>query len=158
MLFETFSTIKLANMKITLQRIDDAFQMLARNESGNLVVMDGSPAVGGSNQGMRPMQAVIAALGGCSSIDVISILNKQRQPLDDIQITIEAEREADAVPALFTTIHVHYKLFGAIKAAKAEQAVSLSMEKYCSVTKILEKTAKVTWSYEVIEPKTVVAI
>ncbi|MEM6697927.1 MAG: OsmC family protein [Bacteroidota bacterium] len=137
-------------MKITLKRIDDAFHMEATNENGNTTRMDGSPKVGGSNQSMRPMQTVIAALGGCSSIDVISILKKQRQPLDDLQIEIDAEREEGAVPSLFTNIHVHYKLYGDLKEEKVKQAVDLSMEKYCSVVKILEKVAKVTWAYEII--------
>lgn len=138
-------------MKIELQRIDDAYQMLARNENGNTVILDGSPAVGGSNQGMRPMQSLIASLGGCSAIDVISILNKQRQPLQDLKISIDAERQTDATPSLFTTIHVHYKLFGDLKEEKVQQAVSLSMEKYCSVAKIIEKTATITWSFEIVK-------
>lgn len=138
-------------MKIELQRIDDAYQMLARNENGNTIILDGSPAVGGSNQGMRPMQSLIASLGGCSAIDVISILNKQRQPLQDLKISIDAERQTDATPSLFTTIHVHYKLFGDLKEEKVQQAVSLSMEKYCSVAKIIEKTATITWSFEIVK-------
>ncbi len=136
-------------MEIKLKRLDDAYQMIAMNENGNTVVMDGSPKVGGKNQGMRPMQTVIAALGGCSAIDVVSILSKQRQPLEDIQIEIKAERSEDAVPSLFTEVHVHYKLFGDLKTEKAEQAVRLSMEKYCSVAKTIEKSAKITWSYEI---------
>ena len=139
-------------MKITLKRIDDAFHMEATNENGNTTRMDGSPKVGGSNQSMRPMQTVIAALGGCSSIDVISILKKQRQPLDDLQIDIDAEREEGVVPSLFTKIHVSYRLYGDLKEEKVKQAVTLSMEKYCSVVKILEKVAEVSWEYKIIRP------
>lgn len=137
-------------MEIKLKRLDDAYQMVALNENGNSIIMDGSPAIGGGNKGMRPMQTLLAALGGCSAIDVISILNKQRQILDDIHIEIKAAREPEAVPSLFTEIHVHYKLFGELKPEKAERAVQLSMEKYCSVAKTLEKTAKITWSYEIV--------
>ncbi len=137
-------------MEIKLKRLDDAYQMVALNESGNSIIMDGSPAIGGGNKGMRPMQTLLAALGGCSAIDVISILNKQRQILDDIHIEIKAAREPEAVPSLFTEIHVHYKLFGELKPEKAERAIQLSMEKYCSVAKTLEKTAKITWSYEIV--------
>lgn len=136
-------------MEIKLKRLDDGYHMVAMNENGNTVIMDGSPKVGGKNQGMRPMQTVIAALGGCSAIDVISILNKQRQPLEDIQIDIKAAREEEAVPSLFTTVHIHYKLFGDLKTEKAEQAIRLSVEKYCSVAKTIEKTATITWSYEI---------
>lgn len=137
-------------MEIKLKRLDDAYQMVALNENGNSIIMDGSPSIGGGNKGMRPMQTLLAALGGCSAIDVISILNKQRQILDDINIEIKAAREPEAVPSLFTEIHVHYKLFGELKPEKAERAVQLSMEKYCSVAKTLEKTAIITWSYEIV--------
>jgi len=136
-------------MEIRLKRLDEDYHMQAVNENGNTVEADGSPKVGGHNQAMRPMQMLIAALGSCSSIDVISILRKQRQQLDDIQITIKAEREEGAIPSLFTTIHVHYELYGDIAEAKAEQACRLSMEKYCSVSKIVEKTAEISWSFEV---------
>jgi len=136
-------------MEIRLKRLDEDYHMQAVNENGNTVEADGSPQVGGHNKAMRPMQMLIAALGSCSSIDVISILRKQRQQLDDIQISIKAEREEGAIPSLFKTIHVHYELYGDIAEAKAEQACRLSMEKYCSVSKIVEKTATISWSFEV---------
>lgn len=136
-------------MKIDIHRIDDAFHLQAVNEDGNTIETDGSPDIGGGGKGMRPMQVVLAALGSCSSIDVILLLRKQKQDLRDIRVSIEAEREADKTPSLFTNIHVHYQLFGAIDDKKAHRAVSLSMEKLCSVAKILEKTATIKWSYEV---------
>ena len=136
-------------MEIRLKRLDEDYHMQAVNENGNTAEADGSPQVGGHNKAMRPMQMLIAALGGCSAIDVISILRKQRQQLDDIQISIKAEREEGAIPSLFKTIHVHYELYGEIAEAKAEQACRLSMEKYCSVSKIVEKTATISWSFEV---------
>lgn len=137
-------------MKIELQRINDAFHMEAKNEQGNTVHIDGSPEIGGGNLAMRPMQMVLSALGGCSAIDIINILRKQRQPLEDFKVTIEAEREKDKVPALFTTIHVHYVLKGDLKPAKVEKAVNMSMEKLCSVKMILDKTAQISWSYEIL--------
>ncbi len=136
-------------MKIDIHRLDDAFHLQAVNEDGNTLETDGAPEIGGGGKGMRPMQVVLAALGTCSSIDVILLLRKQKQDLKDIKVSIEAEREKDKTPSLFTDIHVHYQLIGAIDDKKAERAVSLSMEKMCSVAKILEKTAKITWSYEV---------
>lgn len=137
-------------MKIDIHRLDDAFHLQAVNEEGNTLETDGAADIGGHGKGMRPMQVVLAALGTCSSIDVILLLRKQKQDLKDIRVSIEAEREKDKTPALFTDIHVHYQLFGAIDDKKAERAVSLSMDKMCSVGKILEKTAKITWSYEVV--------
>lgn len=137
-------------MKIELNRLNDGFWMEAVNEGGNKIQMDASPEVGGSNQGMRPMQLLIAAMGGCSSIDVISILKKQKQDLKDIKITVTAEREKDAVPSLFTEVHAHFKLYGQLDEDKVKKAVSLSVDKYCSVAKTLEKTARITYSYEIV--------
>ena len=136
-------------MKIELHRIDDAFHMEATNEAGRTAQLDGSPSIGGHNLAMRPMQMVLSALGGCSSIDIINLLRKQRQALEDIQVSIEAEREKDQVPSLFTHIHLHYTLKGDLKPNKVEKAVNMSMEKLCSVKMILDKTAKITWSFEI---------
>lgn len=138
-------------IKIELSRLNDGFHMEAENEQGNTVQMDASPDIGGTNQGMRPMQLLLAAMGGCSSIDVINILKKQKQPLKDIKVTITGEREKDAVPSLYTEVHAHFKLFGNLDPDKAQKAVSLSVDKYCSVAKTLEKTAKVTYSIEIIK-------
>ena len=137
-------------MQIKLARIDQDFQMEATNEDGNAVTLDGSPAIGGHNSGMRPMQLLLAGIAGCSAIDIISILRKQRQPLDDIKITVNGEREADKVPSLFTDIHLHYDLFGDLDEQKVERAIKLSVEQYCSVGKMLEKTATITHDYSII--------
>jgi len=138
-------------MKITLKRLDQAYHMLASNDNGNTLEMDGSPDIGGGNKAMRPMQTLIAALGGCSSIDVINLLEKMRQPLEDIQITINGERVEGQVPSLFTNINIHYILYGDLDPKKAERAIALSVDKYCSVGKIIEKTANITWTYEIIK-------
>jgi putative redox protein len=112
--------------------------------------MDASPNVGGSDSAMRPMQVLLAAMGGCSSIDVISILKKQRQDLKDIKITMTGEREPNVEPSLYTEVHAHFKLYGNLDPDKVEKAISLSVEKYCSVAKTLEKTARITHSFEII--------
>jgi putative redox protein len=138
-------------IKIEINRLNDGFHMEALNEQGNSVHIDASPDIGGENNGMRPMQLLLAAMGGCSSIDIINILKKQRQDLKDIKITVTGEREKDAVPSLYTEVHAHFKLFGNLDRDKAEKAVALSVEKYCSVAKTLEKTAKVTYSFEIIK-------
>lgn len=138
--------------KIELSRASDTFHLEAVNESGNTIHMDASPDIGGTNKGMRPMQLLLAAMGGCSSVDVINILRKQKQELKDIKITVTGEREKDAVPALYTEVHAHFKLYGDLDKDKVQKAVSLSVEKYCSVAKTLEATAKVTYSFEIIKP------
>lgn len=139
-------------VKIELERIDNDFLMEAKNDRGNTVLLDASPKDGGQGKGFGPMQVLLAGMGGCSVIDVVTILRKQREPLDDIKVTIEGEREKDAVPSLYQTIHAHFKLYGNINEDKAKKAVALSVEKYCSVAKTLEKTATITHSFEIIKP------
>lgn len=136
-------------MKIEIKRLDDAYHLQASNEDGNSVESDGAVSIGGSGKAMRPMQMLLSSLGTCSAIDVISFLQKQRQPLEDIKITLEGEREADKVPSLFTKVHVHYELLGDLDEKKVRKAVDLSMEKYCSVARILEKTAEISWDFEI---------
>lgn len=134
-------------MKVTLKRLDDAFHMQATNESGNTLETDGNPEIGGGNKAFRPMQTLLAGIGGCSSIDVIHLLRKFRQPLDDINVVVTAEREKDKVPSLFTKIHLHFEIKGDLDEKKVEKACRLSMEKYCSVGLILGKAAEIEWSY-----------
>ena len=138
-------------VKIELSRVDSDYNLEAVNDTGNKVLFDGSPEIGGHGRGMRPMQTLLAALGSCSAIDLISILRKQREELKDIKITVTGERQKDITPSLYTEIHAHYKLFGNLDPDKAQKAVSLAVEKYCSVAKILEKTAKLTYSFEIIK-------
>ena len=137
-------------IKIEINRLNEAFHVEARNEQGNTVHMDASPEIGGEGKGMRPMQMLLAAMGGCSVIDVVSILKKQRQDLKDVKVTVTGEREKEVTPSLYTEVHAHFRLYGNIDKDKAGKAVSLSVEKYCSVARTLEKTAKVTYSFEVI--------
>jgi putative redox protein len=137
-------------IKIELNRLNDAFHFSAENEDGITVHLDSSADAGGTNQGMRPMQMLLAAMGGCSAIDIIDILNKQRQDLKDLKITVTGEREKDTIPSLYQTVHAHYKFFGDLDRNKVERAINLSIEKYCSVSKTLEKAgAAVTYSFEI---------
>jgi putative redox protein len=137
-------------MKIKFTRLDDAYHMQAVNEIGNTVETDGSPDIGGGNKAFRPMQLMLVGLGSCSAIDVIYILRKQRQKLVDIQLTVDAEREKDKHPSLFTDIHLHFRLVGSLDDKKVKRAVDLSMEKLCSAARIMEKTAQITWDYEIV--------
>ena len=138
-------------VKVELSRIDQDFHMEAVNEAGNKIQMDAGPDDGGHELGFRPMQLLLAAFGGCSSIDLINILRKQREPINDLKITVTGEREKGAIPSLYTEVHAHFRLFGNINHEKAERAVKLSVDKYCSVAKTLEKSAKVTYSFEIIK-------
>ena len=133
-------------MHIELNKVDGIFHFAAQNESGNTVDIDASPSIGGTGKGARPMELLIMGLGGCSAIDIINILQKQKIEVGDFKIKIDAEREPDAVPSLFKKIHVNFILKGNIDQTKAQRAADLSMEKYCSVAKTLEKTATITYS------------
>jgi putative redox protein len=137
-------------MKIELNRLNDGYHLEAINEQGKIVNIDASPDIGGTNQGMRPMQLLLAAMGGCSTIDIINILKKQKQPLRDIKITVTGEREKDAVPSLFVEVHTHFRLYGNLDQDKVQRAVSLSVEKYCSVAKTLSFKANITYSFEIL--------
>lgn len=137
-------------MRIDLSRRNNAVHLEASNEDGQTVSIDGAPSVGGENLGMRPMQLLLSALGGCSTIDVIQILKKQRQPLEDIHVRIDGDRQKDVTPSLFEKIHVHFTLKGELDEKKVKRAIALSLEQYCSVAKTLEKTAEITYSFEII--------
>lgn len=139
-------------MRIELKRLDDAFHFEAISETGNIAMMDAGENIGGHNKGVRPMQMMIMGLGGCSAIDVVLILKKQKQIIEDFQISINAEREKDKEPSLWETIQIHFKLKGKIEKEKAERAVQLSMDKYCSVSKTLEIAgAKISYKVSVNE-------
>ena len=131
-------------MKIVLNRVNDAVHFEASNEDGHKVQIDGAPSIGGEDKGVRPMQLLLMGLAGCSSMDVISILKKQKQTVTDYQVIVHAERATDQTPSLFTSIEVEFIIEGKVDTKKAERAVQLSMDKYCSVTKIMEKTAQIT--------------
>ena len=138
-------------MKITLSKTGRIGFEVA-TDSGHRLLTDGSPDHGGNNAGPRPMELVLAALGSCSGIDVALILEKSRQDITDCRITVEGRR-ADAVPAVFTDIHVHYTVTGtALDPRKVERAVALSMEKYCSVTRMLQPSVNVTHSFDIEAP------
>ena len=138
-------------MKATVKWVDGAM-FIGESGSGHSVVMDGPEDHGGRNMGVRPMEMLLLGLGGCTNFDVMSILRKQRLDVHDCIAEIQAER-ADAVPAVFTKIHVHFKVSGrALKPSAVERAVSLSAEKYCSASIMLEQAdVEITHSHELIE-------
>lgn len=132
-------------MKINIKRIDDDFNMEASNSEGSIVLMDGSTEIGGHHKGMRPMQLLLAAVGGCSAIDVILILKKQKQVIESFEVEVDGEREKVEEYSLFRNIVLHFKIKGQVDYDKAERAIKLSLDKYCSVSKTLEPTAAITY-------------
>ncbi|AUZ04321.1 MULTISPECIES: OsmC family protein [Vitreoscilla] len=136
-------------MFITSQWVDGNC-FVASNATGHTVVMDGS-ATAGEKRGASPMELLLMGIAGCSSIDVVSIAQKQRQDVVDCKARVEAVR-AETVPKVFTEIHIHFTVVGRNLSEEAVgKAVSLSADKYCSASIMLGQAAKVTHSFEVVE-------
>ncbi len=120
----------------------------AKTGSGHTLTMDGPPEHGGSNLAARPMEMVLVGLGGCSAFDVVEILEKSRQIVKDCQIEIDAEMVA-AVPAVFTRIHMHFMIAGdGLNEKHVKRAVELSVDKYCSVAKMIRPDVEIKYDYE----------
>jgi putative redox protein len=137
-------------MKATVKWVDGR-TFLGESGSGHTVVMDGPPDHGGRNIGIRPMEMILLGVGGCSSFDVMDILQKGRHDVIDCMVDLSAER-VDTVPSVFSKIHLHFKVSGRkLKESVVDRAVKLSAEKYCSAAIMLGKSVDITHDFEVIE-------
>ncbi|MCB2055503.1 MAG: OsmC family protein [Geminicoccaceae bacterium] len=124
---------------------------LAESGSGHALVIDGPTSAGGRNIGPAPMELVLLGAGGCSIFDVVSILQKSRQKVTDCRLEMRAER-ADAAPRVFTRIDMHFVVRGrGLVSDKVARAVQLSLEKYCSATAMLGRTAEIGHSFSIEE-------
>jgi putative redox protein len=135
-------------MKITLNRVNDNFHFELKNERGHVVNVDSRPEFGGDNMGASPMELILMGVAGCSGIDMISILKKQRQQITSFKAEVEGERVQVDEAKPFKDIHVVFYLEGTINGDKAAKAAQLSFDKYCSVSKTLEPN--VTIHYKVV--------
>lgn len=135
-------------MEINLIRKSGKFNFEASNEGGFTVELDAKPAIGGEGKGFRPMEMLLIGLGGCSGIDMVNMLTKQKEPLDDVKIRINATRRAE-IPEIFEVIDIHFDLFGELNVQKVERALNMTFEKYCSVSEILGRSAKINFSYTI---------
>lgn len=136
---------------ITLKRIDKDYNFETFDEAGQSMKMDIPEDQGGHGNGVRPMQALLSALGGCSGVDVVMILKKQKETLDHYEMVISGERAVGKEPALWETIHIVFKLKGSMSKEKAEKACALSIDKYCSVAATLRAAgAVITWEVEIL--------
>lgn len=122
---------------IELSRVANDYGFEAKDENGHVVKMDTSPESGGQNFGVRPMQMLLMGLGGCSAIDVLMILKKQRQNVRDYKMIIKGDREAGKEPSLWKEIVIEFHIYGEVDFEKAQKAVDLSLNKYCSVAATL---------------------
>lgn len=133
-------------MKVELVRVDDAFHFQAQGSSSIPVSIDAAEAVGGRNAGSRPMELLLMGLGGCTAIDVILVLKKQRLQVDDFRVSVSGERVKIEGTEMspFRKINVHFQIKGNVPLEKAQRAIQLSMEKYCSATAQLSPSAEIT--------------
>jgi putative redox protein len=137
-------------INIEINRVQGNYGFEATDTNGHLVKIDNSEEGGGNNFGVRPMQLLLMGLGGCSGIDIISILNKQKQQVDNFKIFIQGEREQGKEPSIWEKIKIIFELSGNIDPDKARRACELSMEKYCSVAETLRRAGgSLTWEAKV---------
>jgi putative redox protein len=137
-------------MQATIKWVDGVM-FVGETGSGHAIVIDGPPDHGGRNMGARPMELLLLGVGSCSSFDVVQILEKSRNNVTGCIAEVTAER-VDAIPSVFSKIHLHFKVSGKdLKASAVERAVKLSAEKYCSASIMLSKAVEITHDFEVIE-------
>lgn len=137
-------------MKASVKWVDGAM-MVGESGSGHAVVMDGPEQFGGRNLGIRPMEMLLIGMGGCTEFDVLMILKKSRQNIQDCCVEVSAER-AETDPKVFTRIHAHFRISGyGLNPKMVDRAVKLSAEKYCSASIMLGASAKITHDYSIIE-------
>ena len=131
-------------------KLIEGIQMLGESGSGHTLVMDAAESVGGRNMGIRPMELLLLGLGGCTAIDVLNILRKGRHDVRDCEILLKGHRPEDQQPSVFDDITLHYVVTGKGLPEKAvARAIKLSKESYCSASAMLEKTAKISTSFEI---------
>lgn len=130
-------------MKVKLKSTNSLQQYAAFNENGKGIMLSGDGSAAG------PMQAVLMAAAGCSTIDIVMILEKMKQPLENVEVEVDGTRR-EKLPRIYTKIHFHYKLSGELDKKKVKRAIDLSLGKYCSVSKMLEKSAEITSSFEIV--------
>lgn len=129
----------------------EGLQFVGQSGTNHAIVMDGSPDYGGQNSAMRPMELLLVALGGCSGMDIASILNKKKQDFRGIEINLRG-KQAEDYPKRFTEIEVEFIIKGKKLSEEAvKRAIELSMDKYCSVKATLEPSAKIITSYKIVE-------
>lgn len=137
-------------MKVELERVHGDYGFMAKDEAGHELKFDSSVEHGGNNFGVRPMQALLMALGVCSGIDIVSVLKKQKQNFSSFKINIEGERQNAKPISLWKTIHITFQFSGDVDEEKAKKACALSIEKYCSVAETLRRAgAEINWSTQI---------
>ncbi|MEQ9103713.1 MAG: OsmC family protein [Rhodothermales bacterium] len=140
----------MADIRVHLARQEQPYHFKATNAAGHVVDIDDATAYeDGKGNGVGPMQLLMMAIGGCSGVDVVSILEKSRQDIRTLEIDVHGHKPDGTSPSLYDHVHVHFRLTGELDEVKVRRAVDLSLGKYCSVAKTLEKSASIAWSFEI---------
>ncbi len=135
-------------IEVNLKRTTGDFGFEVLDSNNHILNTDSSSENGGQDSGFRPMQLLLAAFGSCAAIDIVSILKKQKQEIENFHMLVSGERE-EGIPALWKTAHVHFTLSGPLDREKVERAAKLSIEKYCSVAETLRRGGTlITYSVE----------
>ncbi|MEP7279373.1 MAG: OsmC family protein [Bacteroidota bacterium] len=138
-------------IQIEINRAGGDYGFEAKDSNGHVVRMDTGPENGGTDFGVRPMQVLLMGLGGCSGIDIVSILKKQRQKVESFSMKIQGDRFAGKEPSLWEKIHIIFELKGDIDPEKARKACELSINKYCSVAETLKGSGtSISWKVNVV--------
>ncbi|MFP8487500.1 OsmC family protein [Gracilimonas sp. Q87] len=139
-------------MKIDINWLGKNFHFEAENDTKGKIRIDGNNEIGGLEGGLAPMQLLLAGVGGCSAIDVLHILEKQQQEVDSLKVEVDGDRQEveGASHTEYRSIHLHFILSGKLNAKKVERALKLSITKYCSASKALEKGSDITYDYKII--------
>lgn len=138
-------------MNISIKRLNEAVHFRAENEDGQFIEFDGSPDYGGQGKGMMPMQILLSSVGACSVLDMVAIMDKMREPYEDIEVKLHGERiDAERPPKPFKAIHLTFVVKGKVDPDKTAKAAKLSVEKYCSVAESLDPAITISHSIEIV--------
>ncbi len=138
-------------MKVTVQKLTKDRHLEAVNETGGKIRMDANATIGGLEGGLSPMQLLLAGIAGCSVVDIMQILKKQRQDVKDLTIEVNGDKQSVGTYSEFKTIDLKFIFKGELEPKKVEKAIELSINKYCSVSKALEKSSEISYSFEVLK-------
>ncbi|HRI55601.1 MAG TPA: OsmC family protein [Anaerolineae bacterium] len=139
----------MAQVSVTWQHEDLLLQ--AENDTGNTIILDSGAGVGGKNRGARPLQLLLMGLAGCTAMDVLSILQKKREPVQDFQVTVSGE-QVESHPRVFPALHIEYIITGDVNEKAVQRAIDLSENIYCPAQAMLRAGATITSSYRIIRP------
>ena len=137
-------------MIIDVKWLGEGMKLEAENEKGGTIRMESDAVNPGLEGGLSPMQLLLAGIGGCSSIDVLSILEKMKQPVKGLDVKVDGDKQkTDVGYSEFKTIHLHFTVTGDVDPKKVERAIELSVTKYCSVSKALEKGSEISYDFSI---------